>query len=252
MLTRRHFISGLSLASLAGCSSKKPGTQTVAKPPPVRRGMTEGVPLIEVFTKDADESSPILVAIHGRGDNPENWIAGWRNFPAPLHVVLPQAPTRFGDDGWSWFEFRDGMTDDQFGAEVGDAEAKLWPAVKAVAKDRKILVTGFSQGGILSYAIASRHPDVVAKAFPVSGSCPGPLIPKNKAKSAPVVAFHGTVDQVLDIKWDRGAINGFKEAGNEAELKEYPGIGHTISTPMRQDLWAEIQKALPLVQGPRP
>ena len=80
-----------------------------------------------------------------------------------------------------------------------------------------VLVTGFSQGGFLAYAIASRHPDVVAKAFPVSGSCPGPLIPKNHAKASPIVAFHGTADKVRDTKSDRGASNGFKEAGNEAE-----------------------------------
>ena len=247
MLSRRHFILVIGLAA-AACKQPPP---PASKPPPVRRSMVEGVPIIEVFTKDADESSPILVAIHGRGDNPENWISGWRNFPSPVRIVLPQAPSPMGD-GFSWFDFKDGMTDDQFGAEVGASEAKLWPALKSLAKDRKILVTGFSQGAILSYAIASRHPDVVAKAFPVSGSCPGPLIPKNHAKAAPILALHGTADTVLDIKWDRGAINGFKEAGNEAELKEYPGVPHTISTPMRQDLWAAIQAALPLVQGPRP
>jgi phospholipase/carboxylesterase len=222
-------------ASVLACS-KSP-----ARPNWPRTRTVLGVEMIELFPNDADESATVLVAIHGMGDRPERWIETYRAFPGRAHVVLPRAFDRYGD-GFSWFSFRDAMTDADFGAEVGAAEARLWPALAAVRGARRMLVTGFSQGGILSFAIAARHPTEIVRAFPVSGSCPGPLLPQ--AKSAPVTAFHGTEDRILDVKWGRDAARAFAEKGNEATLREYPGVGHAITEEMRSDLWNAIVKAL--------
>jgi len=247
MLSRRDVLrAGLltflpvavAVAGAGGCAKPK----TVSWP---RRTKYEGVDFIELFPGDADETAPLVVAIHGMGDKPDNWIDSWRTFPEKAQIVLPRAFTKYGE-GYSWFEFRDGMTDAEFGAEVGAAEEKLWKAIAKLAGPRRIIVTGFSQGGMLSFAIAARHAGQVVYAFPVSGSCPGPLLPKDKAKAAPLVAFHGTSDNVLAFKWGQGAVNAFKEQGNDATLKAYPGVGHTITPEMRADLWAEMQKALPL------
>jgi phospholipase/carboxylesterase len=239
MLSRREVLRFAAALPLLSCSR-------ASKPTWPRRAVYGGVDVIELFPRDALEASPLVIAIHGRGDRPENWVDSWRTFPAPVRIVLPRASHAFGD-GWSWFDLRDGMTDAELGAAVGEAEARLWTGLAKLAGGRRMLVTGFSQGGILSFAIAARHPDAVAKAFPVSGSCPGPLLPRNKARAAPLVAFHGTADPVIAFKWGRGAVDAFKEQGDDATLHEYPGVGHTITPAMRADLWAEIQRALPLV-----
>ena len=200
--------------------------------------------MIELFPREADETSPLIVVIHGMGDRPERWVDDWRTFPARVHIALPRAFDPHGG-GFSWFQFKDGMTDEQFGAEVGAAEARLWKGVAKLAGKRRLIVTGFSQGGILSFAMAARHPDEVVHAFPVAGSCPGPILPQNKAHAAPLLAFHGTADAVLDVKWGREAVNAFREQGNQAELREYEGVGHTITKQMHADLWEAIAKALP-------
>src|SRR5262249_13856634 len=147
--------------------------------------------------------------------------------------------------GYSWFPLTAGMTDAELGAVVGDSEARLWKGIAKLAGQRKVFVTGFSQGGILSFAIAARHPDAVVRAFPVAGSCPGPLLPQNKARAAPISAFHGTNDRLLEIKWGREAVNAFKEQGNEAELKEYEGVDHRMTPEIKKDLWDAIGRALP-------
>lgn len=262
MLSRRAVLSA-SLAAAAGLAfpgvqackasdeSRRPASGGTSGAWP-RRSAHEGVDFVELFPNGADASSPLIVAVHGRGDRPENWVDAWRKFPEKAWIALPRAFTAFGP-GWSWFDLHEGMTDAELGAAVGEAEARLWRGVAALAADKtrankKILVTGFSQGGILSFAMAARHPDAIAYAFPVSGSCPGPLLPKNGARAAPLVALHGTEDHVLDVKWGRGAVHAFAEQGNQATLKEYPGVGHTITPAMRADLWAEIQKALPLAR----
>jgi phospholipase/carboxylesterase len=234
MLSRRELLVSLSAVLAASCSRSK------APIPWPRRTVHEGVPFIELFPHDADESSPIVVAIHGRGDHPERWIETWRGFPTAARIALPRAPEPLGD-GFTWFDFRGGMTDEQFGAAVGAAEERLWRGVsKLAASGRRLVVTGFSQGGILSFAMAARHPDAIARAFPVAGSCPGPLLPKEGARAAPVSAFHGTEDDVLQVRWAREAVRAFQESGNVAALREYPGVRHTITNAMRADLWSAI------------
>jgi phospholipase/carboxylesterase len=240
MLSRRAFLLGTSVCGMAAACNRRGG----GAPDSPRKSSHEGIAFLELFAKGADERSPLVVAIHGMGDDPVHFAELWQSFPARAHLVFPRAFDAYGQ-GWSWFEFREGMTDEQFGAAVGAAEARLWKGIAKLAEGRKILVTGFSQGGILSFAIASRHPDVVLRAFPVSGSCPGPLLPQNKARAAPIVAFQGTADDVLDVKWGREAVHAFAEQGNQAELREYEGVGHTLTPQMRADLWAEIQKSLP-------
>lgn len=199
--------------------------------------------MIELFPNDADEGSPLVVAIHGMGDRPERWVDDWGKFPAKVQVALPRAFDPYGG-GYSWFLLRENMTDEQLGDVVGASETRLWRAIAALAGKRRVIVTGFSQGGILSFAMAARHPDAVVRAFPVAGSCPGPILPQNKARAAPISAFHGTRDPVLDVKWGREAVNAFKEQGNDAALKEYEGVGHTITPQIRADLWDAIAKTL--------
>jgi phospholipase/carboxylesterase len=246
MLSRREALgAGLSLATAfafggVGCAR----SNTPAWP---RRSKYEGVDFIELFPGSAGETSPLVVFIHGMGDKPDNWIEWWKTFPGKAQIALPRAFTKYGE-GFSWFELREGITDAELSVEVGAAEEKLWKGIAKLAGARKVIVTGFSQGGILSFASAARHPDKVAYAFPVSGSCPGGLLPKNKARAAPLVALHGTADNVLAFKWGKGAVDAFKEQGNEATLKEYPGVDHVMTPEMRADLWAEVQKALPLAK----
>ena len=236
MLTRRSLLA--AFASTLACR-RAPQKEALLWP---RTRTVEGVELIELFPNDADETAPLIFAIHGMGDRPDRWVDEWRRFPQKAHIVLPRAFTPHGG-GFSWFEYKDGMTDEQFGAEVGASEQRLWRAIAALAGKRKPIVTGFSQGAILSFAIAGQHPDAVSHAFPVSGSCPGPLLPKSKA--APLSALHGTSDTVLDIKWGREAVHAFAERGNDATMKEYEGVGHTITPAMRRDLWEAIERALP-------
>jgi phospholipase/carboxylesterase len=243
MLSRRQALQ----AGLCGWAALTASCARAKAPSWPRRSRYEGVDFIELFPQDADESAPLVVAVHGMGDKPDAWIDTWKTFPAKVQIALPRAFTRYGD-GYSWFDLHDGMTDDELGAAVGAAEEKLWKGIAKLAGARRPIVTGFSQGGILSFTMAARHPDAIASAFPVSGSCPGPLLPKNHARAAPLVALHGTADNVLAYQWGSGAVNAFKEQGNDATLRSYAGVGHTITPEMRADLWSEIQKALPLTR----
>lgn len=241
-LSRRQIL--LALAALPACKTgaEQQPAPTATKPVWPRTTTHAGVEMIELFPNDADEKSPLVVVIHGMGDRPQHWVEGWKHFPARAHVVLPRAFTPYGD-GYSWFPYAPGRTEDELGVVLGEAETKLWPAILDIAAGRKVIATGFSQGGMLSFTIAARHADVVTHAFPISGACPAALRPKNNT-AAPLVAFHGTADNMVGIQRARDAVAGFKATGNQAELKEYPGIGHTISPEMRADWYAALEQAI--------
>lgn len=232
MPKRREFLLGAAVLGWLGSACSKPRR--------VVSSVHAGVEFKELIHKEPDESLPIVVAIHGLGGAPEHWVDGWTAFAGRARIVLPRGFERH-EEGFSWFPWTANMKDPKLAADVSAAEERLWKGIAELAGQRRVVVAGFTQGAILSLVMASRHPDIVG-AFPVVGACPEALLPK--ARAAPVVAYHGTADEVLPIQVTRDAINAFKQQGNGAILREYPGVRHTATDAMHADLDADMQKAL--------
>ena len=202
--------------------------------------VASGVHFVTLFPAGADESSPLIVGIHGRGGGPRHFGRVWKDFPDKVEIAMPQGFQPFGE-GWQWFDWPPELSDGELADRVAAAEAKLWPAIVEIAHGRKVIVTGFSQGAVLSYVLAARHPDAIAYAFPMSGGAPHKLLPHDHARAAPVYAMHGTADQTLSIDYGRAAVAAFQREGDAAELREYPGVGHTMTPEMRDDLWTHVR-----------
>src|SRR5690606_5562323 len=49
---------------------------------------------------------PMIVAIHGLGDDPENFSHLFDTFPEPARLIAPRAPLPAEEGGWSWFPLR--------------------------------------------------------------------------------------------------------------------------------------------------
>jgi phospholipase/carboxylesterase len=132
MLSRRAV---LSLTAYVLCPRLLSACARSKAPTWPRRTKYEGVDFIELFPNGADESAPLVVAVHGMGDKPDNWIESWSAFPGRAQIVLPRAFTKYGE-GFSWFELRDGMSDAELGAEVGASEEKLWKGIAKLSPAR--------------------------------------------------------------------------------------------------------------------
>ncbi|MGB1274620.1 MAG: alpha/beta fold hydrolase [Nannocystaceae bacterium] len=214
-----------------------------------------GVKYLEMVTgledgADTNVALPMIIAIHGLGDRPENFADVMKGFPERARVILPRALDDH-NEGFSWFPVRARDKDVELLSEkVGVAADKLAEMTKALQAARpttgKPVVTGFSQGGMLAFTLASRHPELFAAAVPVSGWLPDPLWPKKKPASAaqnpPVVALHGDTDRALLIDRTRASVANQKKLGYAVELKEYPGVGHQITAEMRAELWDLLGK----------
>jgi phospholipase/carboxylesterase len=224
-----------------GCNRDVPGVELTREEP--SQQTVGGVHFVELFERDANNTSPLLVGLHGRGDTAERFAGAWHNFPAKLEIALALAPLPYAD-GREWFAWPPAMTDDALADAVSAAEAKLWPAIAELAHGRKVLISGFSQGAVLAYVMAVRHPDAVAYAFPIAGRMPDKLLPRGNVRTAPVYALHGTADDTIGIDASREAIAAFKAVGATAELHEFSGVGHTIAPAMRDDLVSHVRAVI--------
>lgn len=206
-----------------------------------REQTVEGVRFLTHYVDGADDSSPLIVAIHGRGGTPEKFESVFEGFETRAEIALPQGFDAF-DKGFQWFDWPRGTGDEEAGRRMGVAEDRLWRAIIGLAKGRKVIVTGFSQGAMLAFTIAARHPNEVLEAVPVAGRMTHSLFPEQKG--APVFAIHGTADKTVELKFARQAIGAFQMSGGTAELHEVPGADHSFAADVQLLTLAELKRVI--------
>jgi phospholipase/carboxylesterase len=232
-------------APVAAPVPAEPATPAVA---PQRALLSHEILLTSGATEE--QALPLLVAVHGMGSRPERFAGAFEALGVPARVILPLAPHPTASGGGSWFEFRRGDPDrDAFGARVHEACEDV-VALMDWAEERyptlgDPVITGFSQGGMVSFAVAAGWPDEVAAALPVGGDMALGLVPREAPEDAPpIVAFHGTADEVVPVGPVQEAVQALGGAGFEVDLHSYEGVGHGISPAMRQDWHAALAKEL--------
>nr|WP_263430195.1 alpha/beta hydrolase [Nannocystis pusilla] len=211
-----------------------------------------GLEYVEVVTGEADPEArlPLIVAIHGLGDRPDRFAALLDGFPGAARIILPRGLDVLDEGGFSWFPIR-ARSPDVAGLAGGIARAgdALVPFVRELVAARptlgKPVVTGFSQGGMLSFYLATRAPDLFAAAFPVGGWLPPPLWPRSKPEGAPpIFALHGAADNAVKLAPTEQAVAHLQGLGWNARLKAWPDVGHAIPPTMRRELHQRIETAL--------
>jgi phospholipase/carboxylesterase len=213
------------------------------------------VPLerLEILTGGAraDDALPAVVAIHGLGDTPRGLAPLFEGFPLPARVVLPRAPTPYAGGG-SWFPLPwDPGGEAGFERGVAAAAARLSALLDGLPGERptrgRPVVTGFSQGGILAFAVATARPDLVSAALPIAGMLPRGLWPRalpRGAEAVPLRALHGDRDDRLPSAAAEALVAHLRRLGFDAELRLYPGTGHAVSREMLRDYHGLLADAL--------
>lgn len=254
-MRRPPLLLALALLSL-GCKREPPTVEPT--PPPASAAITLAVPQAELRYLErttggaaASERLPLIIAIHGRGDSPERFQQLFEGFAARARVIIP-----FGVDpyqgGYSWFPSTTPRLNlDNVASGTERAAHRLAALIGALEKQRptagRPIVTGFSQGGMLSFTLAVLHPEVVGEAYPVAGLLAPLHWPSSWAagKIEPrLVSFHGDADHVVPIAVDKQSVERLTAIGFDATLRTYPGIDHTISPEMRRDLFQALEEAV--------
>lgn len=224
-----------------GCGDPEPSGAAEAQPQQQATASASGLSYFhfEVGGAEEGESLPLLVALHGMGSRPETFGMLYAGLEEPARVVLARAPREHGD-GFSWFLFRRNDPDlEAFARRLAQAEegvaALLAELPQVFATEGRPVVTGFSQGGMLSYAVAVRHPERIRAAVPVAGAVPRPLLEEkgDPSEELPVVrAFHGDSDQMVGVSGARDTVRILAERGHDARLYLYRNVGHELVEAM--------------------
>ena len=242
---------GLLLLLLIGCTRPAPTTapELAASASSEPRQDTVGLRYVEHLTGGAqpDEVLPLVVAVHGLGDRPENFVGLFDGWKYKARVILPAGPTPWGK-GHAWMTVRTAEAERihelaQQTLASADRIALLLKDLRATRPTKgKPVVTGFSQGGMLSYTLAAHHGTHIQAAVPVSGFLPRPLYRDSGATMAPVRALHGEADDILSVQLAQDTIQHLKDSGGDATLTTYPGVKHSISRSMRADWFRRLEE----------
>lgn len=186
---------------------------------------------------------PVVFFLHGsgeRGNDNDSQLTHGGSFLSsdfarseyPAVVVFPQCSTNdywakvdFGLDseGKRTFSFRPDL-------EPNLSMKMLMSLVDSItglewADKSQLYVGGLSMGGMGTFELLFRKPDLFAAAFPI---CGGGLIETTSAYAEKVSLwiFHGEIDSVVPVKFSKDMADAIKKNGGDVHLTIYPEVNH--------------------------
>jgi phospholipase/carboxylesterase len=213
-----------------------------------------------VYEPVGEGPHPTILALHGWGANGMDllglapYLAGGRFLLlCPQgRVEVPRGPTV----GYGWFPLTMGAAPDPraFAAGVEDATRFVDVALRRYPVDTtKLVVLGFSQGGVIAYALALAEPERFAALVALSSWLPAPLmqtLPPRSRDRLPALVHHGTRDDLIDVARGRESVEHLRQLHVPVTYREF-GMGHEINAESLADLsgWLEQKIVSPIVLG---
>jgi phospholipase/carboxylesterase len=185
-----------------------------------------------------EDKKGLIILLHGYGSNEMDLLSFSDELPSNYFVVSVQAPITIPWGGFAWFNL------DFSGIEkivdLEQAEQSRLQVIKFIdymkssyeIDENNILLLGFSQGAMLSQAIALTRPDLLKGTIALSGFImEEPLKPnmatKEEIKKLQFFIGHGSADDVVPVAQDRKSRLFLEDIGASLSYNEYP-VAHGI------------------------
>ena len=184
--------------------------------------------------KPDDAAMPLVIVMHGRGADANDLADLAPMIDDGYRFVFPNAAKPFEPSpgytfGWSWF---DGWPPE--GNSIVDSRTKLITLIdKLTARyptpEGKVVVAGFSQGGMMAIDAGFRTKQKVAGIVVMSGAIYEADMPDLRAlRELPVLLIHGTQDDMIPVLAARRTRHILEEHGLAPEYHEFP-MGHHVT-----------------------
>jgi phospholipase/carboxylesterase len=189
--------------------------------------------------KITTKNTSLLILLHGYGSNEEDLFSFAGELPEDLIIVSTRAPQTLGFGSYSWYTIHFNSPQGKFSDMPEAITSRETVAVfidevqqKYGVSPEKTFLLGFSQGTILSYAIAFNYPEKVQKIIALSGYINSELLPDNLESKdyskLDLYISHGSVDQVIPVEWANKAPKFLDQLNIKYSYREFP-IGHGVS-----------------------
>lgn len=203
---------------------------------------------------EKNEKSPVLIMLHGYGSDANDLFSFAAELPENLFIISAQAPYPLPPYGNAWYAINFDSVQGKFSDEVQAVESRekivkfLDEVIENYPVDpTNVTLLGFSQGTILSYAVALSYPEKVKNVVALSG-----YINLNIIKSGyeskdfsnlSIYASHGTQDQVIPVSWAQKTPGILKNLKIEHQYSEFP-VGHGVAPQNLIELKSWLQKKI--------
>ncbi|MFP2994881.1 alpha/beta fold hydrolase [Spongiivirga sp. MCCC 1A20706] len=200
------------------------------------------------------EKAPLLILLHGYGSNEEDLFSFASELPDELFIVSVRAPYSLPPFGNAWytinFDTNGGkFSDDDQAINSRDLIAKFIDECidKYPVEATNVNLLGFSQGAILSYAVALTYPEKIKNIIALSGYVNVDILPKERASEnythLDFYCSHGSVDQVIPVDWARRTPGFLNKLGINNSFSEFP-VGHGVAPQNFYEFRDWLQKRL--------
>lgn len=196
---------------------------------------------------------PTVLTLHGRGANAFDllglapYLCGGK-----FLMICPQGPleTPIGPEavGYAWYPMSNGGSPDV--EAILNSQQKLQSFLDECLDQypidpQKLVVLGFSQGGVMSYSLALPNPQRFTALAVLSSWLPKELLAQlnvtGPVQSLPTLVQHGTQDPMIQVDRAHASVESLRELRVPLMFREY-AMGHEISARSLADLSAWLEE----------
>ncbi|MDP3578921.1 hypothetical protein [Methyloversatilis sp.] len=217
-------------------------------------------PLTSLERPAAGTATPwLLVLMHGVGSNEQDLFGLSPYVPPHFHVLSLRAPFVLGPGSFAWFEF-DVRPDGSRSIDGEQEQASRTALVREIAAHAerlgvppaRVLVGGFSQGGIMALSLLLTEPALMHGAFALHSR----LLPEVLTLAAPAAELagkqlwvsHGLQDMVIPLAQAQRIREHFGALPVALEGADFPG-GHELR-PAELQQWIGWLQAITQQETP--
>ena len=214
-----------------------------------------------IYEPSGSGPHPTILTLHGRGANAFDLLGlGPHICSGKFRLICPQGPLETpigpGAFGYAWYPMSMGGPPDI--AAMLSSKKKLEEFLDECLKHypidpKKLVVLGFSQGGVMAYGLALTNPQRFAAVAVLSSWLPTELVSQlaigEAVHSLPTLVQHGSQDSVIEVARARDSVERLRELRVPLTYREYD-MGHEITPGSLSDLsaWLEEKVLSPIVQ----
>jgi phospholipase/carboxylesterase len=220
--------------------------------------MTELLQTIEIETRP--KPSHAVIWLHGLGADGNDFVPVVEQLELPplgIRFVFPHAPMRpvtinggFVMRAWYDIAYQDlAFKEDERG--LRDSQAKVGALIarengRGIPSER-IVLAGFSQGGVVTLQAGLRHNKALAGLMVLSAYLPLASIVETERNDAnrktPIFMGHGTMDNIVPLALGAMARDQLVKLGHDVEWHQYP-MPHSVCPQELEDIGAWLSRVL--------
>ena len=193
--------------------------------------------------------NPAIFLIHGYGSNCDDLFSFAPYLPKNLTIIALEAPLSLAQGSYAWYHLYPGQNG-ALKSDLNEAQRSLELITNNIKQliekyninKMDVSVLGFSQGAILSWALAYGKSKIVRRVIALSGYIHESIDTSDPPKFIGY-ATHGITDEIIPIKMARDSVFPISQKHSAIEYHEF-NDGHNVSQEnfTKMLIWLERTK----------